>query len=74
MSNLNSKDRRAIKSIVSHMEKHPELMRVSSMSPITSRRIRVRRLHKLYVENLNFTSKQFTAALMVYNRKHGTKF
>lgn len=74
MSNLNSKDRQAIKSIVSHMEKHPELMHVSSMSPITSRRIRVRRLHKLYVENLNFTSKQLTAALMVYNRKHGTKF
>lgn len=74
MSNLNSKDRRVIKSIVSHMEKHPELMHVSSMSPITSRRIRVRRLHKFYVENLNFTSKQLTAALMVYNRKHGTKF
>lgn len=74
MSNLNSKDRQAIKSIVSHMEKHPELMHVSSMSPITSRRIRVRQLHKLYVENLNFTSKQLTAALMVYNRKHGTKF
>lgn len=74
MSNLNSKDRRAIKSIVAHMEKHPELMHVSSMSPITSRRIRVRRLHKFYVEDLNFTSKQLTAALMVYNRKHGTKF
>lgn len=74
MSNLNSKDRRAIKSIVSHMEKHPELMRISSMSPITSRRIRVRRLHKFYVEDLKFSTKQLTAALMVYNRKHGTKF
>lgn len=74
MSNLNSKDRRAIKSIVSHMEKHPELMRINSMSPVTSRRIRVRRLHKFYVEDLKFSTKQLTAALMVYNRKHGTKF
>lgn len=74
MSNLNSKDRRAIKSIVSHMEKHPELMRISSMSPVTSRRIRVRRLHKFYVKDLKFSTKQLTAALMVYNRKHGTKF
>lgn len=69
MSNLNSKDRKAISAIVVHMEQNgiPKSMFSSKMAKSICRK----RLYKTYVENMNFTSKQLTAAILVYNRKHG---
>lgn len=70
MSNLNSKDRQAINQIVTHMEQNG--IPVSMFNSSRARTHCRQRLYKTYVEKMNFTSKQLTAAILVYNRKHGT--
>lgn len=69
MSNFSNQDKKAILRIVTHMEKN-NIMRTS----LRRSSLLYRRLRRTYVEKMEFTPKQLTAAIMVYNRKHGTKF
>lgn len=69
MSNFSNQDKKAILRIVAHMEKN-NIMRTS----LRRSSLLYRRLRRTYVEKMEFTPKQLTAAIMVYNRKHGTKF